>query len=60
MFSDGIRPGGELTELDGSDSVHRHPKRSGSKGSSKKHRREQRDKGGGSTSSNPTGMLVGG
>ena len=44
MFSDGIRPGGDLTELDGPDPVHRPPKRSGSRGSSKKHRREHRDK----------------
>ena len=50
IYSDGIRPGGDLTELDGSsDSVHRPPKRSGSKGSSRRHhRREQRDKNNGS------------
>ena len=44
MFSDGIRPGGDLTELDGPDPVHRPPKRTSSRGSSKKHRREHRDK----------------
>ena len=55
MFSDGIRPGGDLTELDGSDSTHRPPKRSGSKGSSRKHRREHRDK----TSVSTTGSSAG-
>lgn len=29
MFSDGIRPGGDLTELDGSDQAHIPPRRSG-------------------------------
>ena len=51
MFSDGIRPGGDLTELDGPENIHRHPKRSGSKGSSRKHRREHREKSNGSGSS---------
>ena len=54
MFSDGIRPGGDLTELDGPDPVHRPPKRTGSRGSSKKHRREHREKTNGSNSTDPT------
>ncbi|KAK7100156.1 uncharacterized protein [Littorina saxatilis] len=29
MFSDGIRPGGDLTELDGSDQARAHPRRTG-------------------------------
>ena len=54
MFSDGIRPGGDLTELDGPDSIHRPPKRAGSKGNSRKHRREHRDKAKGSAYPNST------
>ena len=54
MFSDGIRPGGDLTELDGPDPVHRPPKRTGSRGSSKKHRREHREKTNGSASTDST------
>ena len=54
MFSDGIRPGGDLTELDGPDPVHRPPKRTGSRSSSKKHRREHRDKTNNSASADGT------
>ena len=38
MFSDGIRPGGDLAELDGSGDQHRPPRRSG-RGKKHKHRR---------------------
>ena len=51
MFSDGIRPGGDLTELDGQPESRKSSRRSGSRGHKKSRSRQNGQSGAGNSSS---------
>ena len=53
MFSDGIRPGGDLTELDGQSELRRASRRSGSRGHKKSRSRQNGQTSGNSSSRGP-------